>query len=123
MSFLGNLLWIFLAGGIFIAFWYVIGGLILCLTIVGIPFGIQCWKLAVLGIAPFGRDVVESNPPSGFLSFLLNVLWIFTAGLGLTITHLVFAILCAATIIGIPFAIQHAKLAVLAFTPFGKVIQ
>lgn len=121
MSFLGNLLWIVL-GGFIVALLYFVGGLILCCTIVGIPFGVQCLKLALLALVPFGKRVEETKSASGCLSVLMNVLWLLLGGLGIALTHLLFALVCAITIIGLPFAKQHLKLAGLALTPFGKTI-
>lgn len=122
MSIIGNLLWIVLGGGIFLFIEYAIGGIALCLTIVGIPFGIQCFKLAVLSLVPFGSRVVDKPSAGGCLTVIMNILWIITGGLPVVITHLIFGILCAITIIGLPFARQHFKLAGLALTPFGREI-
>ncbi len=120
MSLIGNVLWIVLGGGIFIAIWYLIGGLLLCLTVIGIPFGIQCMKLSLLALMPFGQDFHETRFSTSPVGILMNVLWIAVGGIELVITHIVFAALCAVTIIGFPFAKQHMKLAGLALTPFGK---
>lgn len=120
MSVLGNILWIILGGGIFLFFEYLFGGVVLCLTIVGIPFGIQCLKLSLLALMPFGKEVHESPRSSGCLSVGMNIIWIIFGGIWVALTHVVFAILCAVTIIGLPFARQHVKLASLALTPFGK---
>jgi len=122
MSLVGNLLWIFLGGGIFLFFEYLFGGVVLCMTIVGIPFGIQCIKLSVLALLPFGHDVIQRERPVGCLSTVMNLIWIVFGGIWIALTHLIFAILCAITIIGLPFAKQHMKLASLALTPFGKEI-
>lgn len=122
MSTLGNILWIVLGGGIFIFLEYLIGGLLLCVTIVGIPFGIQCMKLAFLGLVPFGKEVVDGESASGCLSVLMNIIWILVGGFWIAVTHIGFAILCAITIIGIPFAKQHIKFAALALMPFGKQV-
>jgi uncharacterized membrane protein YccF (DUF307 family) len=122
MNAIGNFLWIILGGGIIVFFLYLIGGLVLCLTIIGIPFGVQCIKLSILGLMPFGQEIHDSKRSYNFLTILMNVLWILIGGLELVVTHLVFALLCAVTIIGIPFAKQHIKLASLALTPFGKTI-
>ncbi len=122
MSVIGNILWILFGGGIFIFLEYLIGGLLLCITIIGIPFGFQCFKLALLGLIPFGRNVVNKESSTGCLSTLMNIIWILIGGIWISITHLLFAALCAITIIGIPFSIQHIKLATLALTPFGKGI-
>ena len=120
MSLLGNIIWIILGGGIFIFLEYLIGGLLLCLTIVGIPFGIQCMKLSVLGLVPFGKEIQTVPGGDGCLSVLMNILWILVGGVWIALTHVLFAVLMAITIIGIPFAVQHAKLAALGLTPFGK---
>jgi uncharacterized membrane protein YccF (DUF307 family) len=122
MSFLGNLLWIFLGGGIFIFFFYILGGFVLCLTIVGIPFGLQLFKLAALSLAPFGREVNTERSAGGLLSILMNVLWWVFGGVEVAIMHLVLALILTITIIGIPFARQHMKLLTLALVPFGSRI-
>jgi uncharacterized membrane protein YccF (DUF307 family) len=117
-----NVLWIVLGGGFVIWLEYVLGGLILCLTIVGIPFGLQCFKIAGLGLLPFGKDI-DSDPEaagSGCLGTAMNVLWLVVAGLWIFLSHVALGIAAAVTIIGIPFALQHLKLAVLALMPFGK---
>ncbi|MEE4175044.1 MAG: YccF domain-containing protein [Xanthomonadales bacterium] len=118
MNLLLNILW-FLLGGWLIFLAYLLGALILCITIIGIPFGIQCFKLSILGLAPFGRQIRETNPPSGFLSVLMNVIWILLPGLELAIIHLVLAGVFAITIIGLPFAAQHLKMTRMALLPFG----
>jgi uncharacterized membrane protein YccF (DUF307 family) len=122
MSLIGNILWIVLGGGIVLFFEYLLGGVILCVTIVGIPFGVQCIKLSLLALAPFGRDVTHARSANGCLSVFMNILWILFGGIFVAITHLVFGVLCAITIIGIPFARQHMKLAALSLTPFGHKI-
>ncbi len=120
MSLIGNILWILLGGGIILFFEYLAGGLVLCLTIIGIPFGVQCMKLSFLALLPFGKKISEKKSFSGVLAIVMNVLWILVGGIWITITHFVFAVLCAVTIIGIPFARQHMKLASLALVPFGR---
>jgi uncharacterized membrane protein YccF (DUF307 family) len=117
-----NLLWAVVGGGLVTALEYVLGGVILCLTVVGVPFGVQCFKLAGLALFPFGKEVVEdpTSAGSGLLGFLMNVLWFLVAGVWTCITHLGLALGLAVTIIGIPFALQHLKLAVLALFPFGR---
>lgn len=120
MSFLGNVLWVILGGGILLFVEYVIAGFLLCVTIIGIPFGFQCIKISVLALVPFGKTVIDRNGVNGVLAVTMNVLWILIGGFWITITHLIFGVVCAITIIGIPFAKQHVKLAALALTPFGK---
>lgn len=119
MSLIGNILWIVLGGGIFLFIEYLVGGLVLCLTIIGIPFGVQVIKLAFLSLLPFGKEITLNKPTPGILSIIMNIIWILCGGIYIAATHLVFGILCAITIIGIPFAKQHIKLAVLSLTPFG----
>jgi len=123
MSILGNILWITLGGGIFIFFEYLLGGLMLCLTIVGIPFGLQCMKLGFLGLVPFGKEVVVQESAAGCVAIVMNVLWIVLGGIWIALTHLIFGLFMAITIIGIPFAKQHLKLASLSLTPFGRTVQ
>jgi uncharacterized membrane protein YccF (DUF307 family) len=120
MRTLANILWIFLGGGIILFFLYLIGGIALCITIIGIPFGIQKIKLAIFALAPFGREVKENPSASGCLMILLNILWILCGGVWIALTHLVLALIFGITIIGLPFAKQHMKMAHLAIVPFGR---
>lgn len=119
MNFIGNIIWL-ICGGFLSALGYFFGGLLLCCTIIGIPFGIQCFKIAGLELMPFGRKVVSNGYSGGCLSLICNIIWILTGGLYTAIIHLVFALLLAITIIGIPFAKQHLKLMELSLAPFGK---
>lgn len=121
MNTLGNIIWL-LFGGFISALGYVIGGLALCLTIVGIPFGIQCFKLAGFVLWPFGRRAVNTSSASGCISLFLNIIWILCGGLWLAIGHIAFGILLFITVIGIPFAKQHFKLVEISLMPFGKTI-
>jgi uncharacterized membrane protein YccF (DUF307 family) len=118
MSVLLNLIWLIL-GGFIVVIAYVFGGLMLCITIIGIPFGIQCFKLAGLALAPFGREVREKEPPSGALAVIMNIIWIILPGLELAVLHLFLALFFAITIIGLPIAAQHLKMTRLALLPFG----
>jgi len=122
MSLIGNILF-FIFGGFAIFFGYLLGGIILCLTIIGIPFGIQCFKLAGGVLAPFGREVRETEPPGGTLALIMNIIWIILPGLELAIMHLCLAVFFALTIVGIPLAAQHIKLLPLALLPFGRVVR
>lgn len=122
MNLIGNIIWLLL-GGIFIFLEYLVSGVFLCLTIIGIPFGLQIFKLAFVALWPFGTTVETSSQASGCLSILMNVIWLLCGGIWIAISHLVFGVLFAITIIGIPFAVQHFKLAGLALTPFGKKIR
>jgi len=117
MRLLLNLLWAIVGGGFVLALEYFLAGLVCCLTIVGIPFGVQCFKIAGLALFPFGKDF--TNVKAGPGSFLLNVLWVVFAGIWIFLSHVVLAVSLAVTIIGIPFAFQHVKLGMLALAPFG----
>jgi uncharacterized membrane protein YccF (DUF307 family) len=121
MNTIGNILWIIL-GGFLVFLIYLFGSLILILTIVGIPFGIQTLKLAMLSLFPFGKEVEPGERSSGCLYIVMNVIWIIAAGIELAVTHLVLALIFGVTIVGIPFAVQHLKLARLAIIPFGNDI-
>jgi uncharacterized membrane protein YccF (DUF307 family) len=121
MNFIGNLIWL-LFGGLAAALGYIVGGFLLCLTIVGIPFGIQCFKIAGLVLWPFGRQVVSTNSSTGCFSILFNIIWLFCGGLYTAVVHLFFAALLFITIIGIPFARQHLKLMEISLMPFGKQV-
>jgi uncharacterized membrane protein YccF (DUF307 family) len=118
MNLLLNLIWLIL-GGFIVVLAYLLGGILLCITIIGIPFGIQCFKLAGLALAPFGREIREKEPPSGALAVIMNIIWIILPGLELAVLHLVLALLLAITIIGLPLAAQHLKMTRLAILPFG----
>jgi uncharacterized membrane protein YccF (DUF307 family) len=122
MSVIGNILF-FILGGFVIFLGYLLGGIVLCLTIIGIPFGIQCFKLAGGVLAPFGREVRETEPPGGALALIMNIIWIILPGLELAIMHLILAAFFALTIVGIPLAAQHIKLLPLALLPFGRVVR
>ncbi len=118
MNLLLNIIWLIL-GGFVVVIAYLLGGIILCLTIIGIPFGIQCFKLAGLALMPFGQEIREKEPPGGALAVIMNVIWIILPGLELAVFHLMVALLLALTIIGLPLAAQHLKMTRLAILPFG----
>ena len=118
MNLLLNIIWL-LFGGFIVVIAYVLGAVLLCITIIGIPFGIQCFKLAGLAVAPFGHEIREKEPPGGALAVIMNIIWIILPGLELAIFHLVMALLFAVTIIGLPLASQHLKMTRLALIPFG----
>lgn len=122
MSLLGNIVF-FIFGGFAIFLGYVLGGILLCLTIIGIPFGLMCFRLAGGVIAPFGREVCDTEPPGGALGLIMNIIWIILPGLELAIMHLVLAALFALTIIGFPIAVQHMKLVPIALLPFGHTMR
>lgn len=121
MLLLGNLIWL-IFGGFLIAIEYLVGSIILILTIVGIPFGIQTLKMASLALWPFGRDTRVHVRASGCLYILMNILWLLTGGLWIAATHAILGIILCITIIGIPFGLQHFKLTAIALSPFGRDI-
>lgn len=121
MNLLLNILWIIL-GGLLVCLEYIVGSVLLMITIIGIPFGLQSLKLALLALCPFGQRVVSTSSDGGCLSVLMNILWIFCGGIWIALTHLAFGVLLCITVIGIPFGMQHFKLAGLALTPFGKAV-
>jgi uncharacterized membrane protein YccF (DUF307 family) len=116
MSFLGNLIWIILGGFIGAILWLV-AGILLCVTIIGIPFGLQCFKIAGLVLFPFGRQVSYGN--FGVIGLIGNIIWIIACGIWLSVVHLSIGLLYCITIIGIPFGLQHFKFAKLSLCPFG----
>jgi uncharacterized membrane protein YccF (DUF307 family) len=120
MKTIGNILW-FLLAGIWLALGYAIGGLVMCITIIGIPFGIQSFKLAGLALWPFGRTT-QMGSSGGVLEIVFNIIWLVLFGWGIFLAHLIAGALLCITIIGIPFGIQAFKLSTLALWPFGRVI-
>ena len=121
MNIIGNILWVVL-GGIVISLYYAVVGLLFCITIVGIPFGLQLLKIAGLALWPFGRQIVPGTSDGGCLSLLMNIIWILFGGIEIALLHVGFGLFFCVTIIGIPFGVQHFKMALLALTPFGKEI-
>jgi uncharacterized membrane protein YccF (DUF307 family) len=121
MKILGNLIWL-IFGGIIIAVEYFAGSLVLIITIVGIPFGIQTLKMGSLAIWPFGRDSRVHTRASGCLYILMNVLWLLCGGIWIALTHALFGLLLCMSLVGIPFGLQHFKLTAIALSPFGRDI-
>ena len=119
MSILGNVIW-FICGGFISALGWFFSGLLCCITIVGIPVGLQCFKFAALSCAPFGKEIDYGG---GFGSLLLNVIWFLVTGIPMALESLGVGLLLCCTIVGIPFGIQHFKLAKLALMPFGSQIR
>ena len=112
MNIIGNIIWI-VFGGLALALEYLVSGFLLCCTIIGIPFGIQVFKIGILELLTFGH---------GCLYFIMNVIWLFIGGIWIALTHLGLGLLFCITIVGIPFGIQHFKLMSVALTPFGREI-
>ena len=118
MRILGNILWI-IFGGLLSALGWILAGCIWCITVVGIPVGLQCFKLATISFMPFGKQIVYGE---GAGSFLLNVIWFIVSGLWLAIGNAVIGCILCVTIIGIPFGKQFFKIAGLALRPFGASV-
>ncbi len=118
MSCLGNLLW-FIFGGCISGLSWMLAGCLWCISIIGIPYGIQCFKFASMSFFPFGKEIVYGG---GAVSFIVNVIWILISGIPLAVEHLVIGCLLCVTILGIPFGLQQFKLAKLALMPFGTSI-
>lgn len=121
MTFLGNVLWLVLAGW-WLALAYVVAGIVNCVLIITIPAGIQSFKLAGFALWPFGRAVVDIPGRNQGISLLLNVIWIVTGGVWLAVAHVVAGLVLMVTIVGIPFGIASMKMAGLALAPFGKEV-
>ena len=119
MRILGNIIWI-IFGGLLSAIGWIITGLLWCITIIGIPVGLQCFKLSSISLNPFGKEIRYDG---GAVSFLLNVLWFFFGGLELALINALIGLLFCVTIIGIPFGKQFFKIAGLALRPFGAVVE
>ncbi len=119
MSTLGNVVWL-VFGGLIAALGYIIGGLLICITVVGIPFGLQSMKIGVATLAPFGKEVVEVKQANSILRILFNLLWLVLFGWEIALAHLASALILTITIVGIPFAKQHVKLIPLSLFPFGR---
>ena len=115
-----NLLWLVFSG-LWLAIGYVLAGVVLCLLIVTIPFGVACFRLAAFVLWPFGRAVVP-NPQAGAPSMVANVLWFVLAGLWMALAHLVLGVVLCLTIIGIPLGLGNFRLAAVAIAPLGKEI-
>lgn len=121
MKLLGNIIWL-LFGGIFTSIEYFIASIPFFISIIGIPFAIQIVKLGMLAIWPFGSEIRTTQGNPGCLSTVMNIIWFFIGGIWICISHIVWGVIFTITIIGIPFAKQHFKLAGLALTPFGREV-
>ena len=118
MGCLGNVIW-FLCGGVILGLSWLLTGCLWCITIIGIPVGMQCFKFAALSFFPFGKEITYGG---GAGSLLLNIIWLLFSGLPLAIESALLGCLLCITIIGIPFGLQHFKIAKLALMPFGSVV-
>lgn len=122
MKFIGNIVWLIL-GGIVIAIVYYIVGLLFCLTIIGIPFGFQLFKFGTFSLWPFGTQVIEGKDSIGCTNLFMNILWIILGWWEIALMHIFFGFILCITIIGIPFGMQHFKMAGLSLLPFGKTFK
>lgn len=121
MTILGNLIWI-ICGGFLISLYYAIMGIVFCISIIGIPFGVQLFKMAGFALCPFGNNVTCDTRDMGCLSILMNVIWIVLGGIEICLAHIGFGTFLCLTIVGIPLGVQHFKMALLALAPFGQKI-
>ena len=122
VSLLGNCIW-FTFGGFFIALEYLLASILLFVTIIGIPFAFQTIKMMGLSLFPFGKEVVRKKSNLGCLNLIMNIIWIIIGGFWICISHIGLGVLFCISIVGIPFGMQHFKLAGLALMPFGTEIR
>jgi uncharacterized membrane protein YccF (DUF307 family) len=122
MKLLGNILWL-IFGGLLIAMIYYAVGLLMCITIIGIPFGVQLFKLGTYALWPFGHELVDGPNQPGCLSIVMNLLWILLGWWQIALLHLGCGLLFCITIIGIPWGVQHLRMALATVFPFGKEIK
>lgn len=121
MKFLGNLVWL-LFGGLLTALMYWVAGLVMCITIVGIPFGVQLFKIGTLSLWPFGHELVPTANEGSYMQLIFNILWVVLGWWEIALTHLTFGLILCCTIVGIPWGVQHFKLAIGSLLPFGKEV-
>ena len=122
MKALGNLVWLVI-GGFLVALIYYLVGLLMCITIVGIPFGVQLFKLGTYALWPFGRELVNGPGEPGCLSSVMNLIWILFGWWEIALIHLVCGLIFCITIVGIPWGLQHFKMVIPSIFPFGKEIR
>ena len=122
MSFMGNLVWL-IFGGFLAGLGYIIAGLALCITIVGIPFGMQAIQLGISTMTPFGKEVKQDRNSGSLLSLVFDVIWLLVAGWEIALAHLTGGLILAITIVGLPFAKQHFKLIPVALFPFNYKLE
>ena len=121
MSFIGNIFWLIL-GGLITALLYFVAGLVFCITIVGIPFGVQLMKIGAYALWPFGRELGFGEGEPGCLSTLGNILWIVLGWWEIALVHLVCGLIFCITIVGIPLGLTHFRIAKLSLFPFGQKV-
>lgn len=121
MKTIGNVLW-FVLCGVWLGLAYLLAGVLSCLTLIGIPFGIQSFKMAGYVMWPFGRELQESAG-NRFSKGVMNIIWIIIGGLWLAIAHVLFGVLLCVTILGIPFGLKNFSMAKLALFPFDYSVE
>ena len=121
MSVLGNIIWL-VFGGFFMALESLVSGFLLCCTIIGIPFGLQVFKIGLVALLPFSQTTVVEEGSRSCLEIIMNVIWFFIGGIWIALSHLGWGLLFCITIVGIPFGIQHFKLMRVALFPFGRTV-
>ncbi|MEO1333373.1 MAG: YccF domain-containing protein [Myxococcota bacterium] len=119
MSLIGNLIWL-VFGGLLSGLLYLFSGLLICLTVVGLPFGLRSMKMGLEILMPFGKELKELPDPNSPLRLVFNVIWLLLFGWEIAIQHALWALILAVTVVGMPFALQHLKLIPLALFPFGR---
>ncbi len=122
MKLLGNILWLIL-GGLLVALIYFLVGILMCITVIGIPFGLQLIKLGSYSLWPFGHQLVYRPNEPGCLSIVMNLIWILLGWWEIAIIHLACGILFCITIVGIPWGVQHFRMAINSIFPFGKEVR
>ena len=122
MKTIGNILW-FLLGGFLVTMIYYLVGFLLCLTFIGIPFGVQLFKFGTYALWPFGHEIVDKPGEPGCVSTAMNIIWILCGWWEIAVIHLTFGVILCITIVGIPFGLQHFKMILPTLLPFGKTVQ
>ena len=122
MNAFGNIVW-FICGGFLVALIYFLVGLLMCIPIIGIPFGLQLFKLGRYALWPFGYEIVNGPGEPGCLSTVMNLIWILFGWWEIALIHLAFGVILCITIIGIPFGLRHFRMAIGSIFPFGKTIK
>ena len=122
MNSIGNIIWV-LFGGIILALSYFLAGLLMCITIIGIPFGIQLFKIGGYVLWPFGHDLVNVPGSAGCLPTIMNLIWVLCGWWEIALMHVFFGVIFCVTIVGIPLGMQHFKIALATLFPFGKEIR
>lgn len=122
MSLLGNLIWL-IFGGLISGLLWMLAGVALCVTVIGIPFGVQAFKIGLATFTPFGKEIRELPDANSPGRILFNLLWLVVFGWELAVAHALWAVILGLTIIGLPFAKQHVKLIPLSLMPFGRTLR